>query len=156
MTKTEQQQAAIEVLSNRQSVAEWLNEWQPTHEEFEALVARLTSVYEDFHNEKKKADIENLLQLMKAKGISPQDLIPNTSPKPKQKSESEKLKIMYVTKTGEVQTTLIGAKGRVADAEVSEFLSYAKDIGLSRSQIAAMSDEEWTTKFTEYMKKMKK
>ncbi|WP_429013064.1 hypothetical protein [Aeromonas hydrophila] len=156
MTKTEQYDATTQTLLTRSEIASWLDEYNPTHEEFQNLLGRLTSVYEEFHSKRKEADIEAMRTLLKAKGISVQDLLGQKQTKKKgESSPAAKHPIWYVSSIGEKVQGEVADKGPTS-GDLKEFLDYAKGLGITRKQIIDMTEEEWSEKFTPYINKMKK
>lgn len=156
MTLTEQFDATTQTLLTRSTIVQWLEEYNPSHEEFQSLLSRLTAVYEEFHSKRKEADIEAMRTLLKAKGISIEELLGKKEPKKKGESATtQKSPIWYVNDSGEKVHGEIGSKG-AAPAEMNDFLEYAKGLGITRKQIIEMTEQEWDDKFTPYINKMKK
>ncbi|MFQ2856014.1 hypothetical protein ACK3YY_01130 [Aeromonas caviae] len=157
MTKTEQFDATTQTLLTRASIGEWLEEYNPSHEEFQNLLGRLTSVYDEYHAARKEAELESIRSLLKAKGITVEDLLGGQKQSKKKGSSAPTAKhlIWYVNAEGEKVQTEIAGKGQTS-GDLKEFLDYAKGLGIARKQIIEMTNEEWNEKFTPYMNKMKK
>lgn len=159
-TTTEKQQYALEVLSSRQSIIEFFEAQEIHLDTYEAIAARFKEAWDEHHTKQKQNDIDELIAIMRAKGIDLADLQGLKQPKKKADSSTpaEKINIRYVTTAGEVAEAAISGRGRIADEEVAAFVTYCKDTkGIKRADLAleAMDLDSFNETFKEFIQQAK-
>ncbi|KLV46253.1 hypothetical protein SH16_01738 [Aeromonas caviae] len=158
-TTTEKQKYALEVLSSRQSIIEFFEAQEIHLDTYEAIAARFKEAWEEHHAKQKQNDIDELIAIMRAKGIDLADLQGLKQHKKKaETTPSEKINIRYVTAAGEVAEATISGRGRIADEEVSTFVTYCKDTkGIKRADLAleAMDLDTFKATFKEFIEQAK-
>lgn len=158
-TTTEKQQYALEVLSSRQSIIEFFEAQEIHLDTYEAIAARFKEAWDEHHAKQKQNDIDELIAIMRAKGIDLADLQGLKQPKKKvETTPAEKINIRYVTTAGEVAEAAISGRGRIADEEVSAFVTYCKDTkGIKRADLAleAMDLDSFKETFKEFIQQAK-
>ena len=158
-TTTEKQQYTLEVLSSRQNIIDFFEAQEVHLDAFEAMHTRFQEAWDEHHSKQKQHDIEELIAIMQAKGIDLADLQGlKPSKKKPDSTPAEKINIRYVTAAGDIAEASISGRGRIADEEVSTFVTYCKDTkGIKRADLAleVMDIDSFKEAFKEYIEQVK-
>ena len=74
MTLTEKQQATTETLSSKNNILDYLAEEDIKQDRFDKMIDRLKSAWTEYNEDRKKADITEIMEMIKAKGLDISDI----------------------------------------------------------------------------------
>ncbi|AGM44160.1 hypothetical protein [Aeromonas hydrophila] len=74
MTLTEKQQATTETLSSKNNILDYLAEEDIKQDQFDKMIDRLKSAWTEYNEDRKKADITEIMEMLKAKGLDISDI----------------------------------------------------------------------------------
>lgn len=126
-TITEKQQFTTEILSSKNSILDYLAEEDIKQDQFDKMIDRLKSAWTEYNEDRKKADISEIMEMLKAKGLNLSDItgIAADEKKPRKARTPTESKWIKFEHNNNVYFINRAPKGRVK-GELAEYLSLTK------------------------------
>ncbi|QWL58231.1 hypothetical protein HQ400_07900 [Aeromonas jandaei] len=129
---TDKYEIVTEVLSSRESITDYLAHVDMQQDEFDKLSDRLSKSFERYHESKRKSEISEVLALLKAKGIDPEELLDG---KPRVQRSNN-------TRGDGVRAVIEYKFYRYLDEEGNEAVAYRKPLGKPSRAMAKWFNEQ--------------
>ncbi|MGG5825952.1 hypothetical protein [Aeromonas salmonicida] len=123
-----------EVLGSRESITGYLEHMNMQQGEFAKLSDRLYSSFNQYHESKRKSEIDEVLAMLKAKGIDPEELIGESKPRTQRSSNA--------ARPDGVRAVIENKFYRYLDEEGKECVIYRKPLGKPSKAMAKWFNEQ--------------
>lgn len=123
-----------EILGSRESITGYLEHVDMKQDEFAKLSDRLYTSFNQYHESKRKAEIEQVLSILKAKGIDPEELIGESKPRTQRSSNA--------ARSDGVRAVIENKFYRYLDDDGKECVIYRKPLGKPSKAMAKWFNEQ--------------
>ena len=130
---TDKYAVVTEVLSSKDSITDYFEHMDMKPDEFEKLYMRMQDSFNRFHEGKRKSEISEVLALLKAKGIDPEELIDG---KPRVQRSSN------TTRGDGTRAVIENRFYRYIDDNGNESVVYRKPLGKPNRSMAKWFNEQ--------------
>ncbi len=123
-TITEKQQFTTEILSSKNSILDYLAEEDIKQDQFDKMMERLNSAWAEYNEDRKKNDINEIMEMLKAKGLNLSDItgIATDEKKPRKTRTPTESKWIKFKHNDNVYFINRAPKGRVK-GELADYLA---------------------------------
>ncbi|WP_339009475.1 hypothetical protein [Aeromonas popoffii] len=123
-----------EILGSRDSITGYLEHVDMKQDEFAKLSDRLYTSFNQYHDSKRKAEIDQVLAMLKAKGIDPEELVGESKPRTQRASNA--------ARSDGVRAVIENRFYRYFDEEGIESVAYRKPLGKPNRAMAKWFNEQ--------------